>query len=342
LMVSLARDVYRSPAADPNELLDTSKFRTEEALRSHLLGALVPAVFPELPEDERRHDWNGPDAERWLRFIATSLGNRRSIRWWELARLARGPERILAVLVGTAIVSPGVALGFGALLGPIGGISAAIIFALIFGAANAVSLPPPSELHFGRPKNIWPPLSSGLVAGVFIAVAVGIRAEPETGLLAGIVFGLPVGITYSLAKHDATVKSASPRQLLRRDIQVAVVFGTLHAITLGIVTGIAIRPAFGLAFGLASGLTGAFLYGPLWLLAFRVNKVGLVAWLHFVLTRIILVPRGLLPWRTLDFFGEAHRRGILRQIGPVYEFRHGLLQDVLANSAMTWTDDGGR
>jgi hypothetical protein len=330
LMVSLARDVYRSPVADPRELINEEAFPTEESIQAHLLRALVPATFPDLPEDERRHDWNGPDVQRWLHFLAASLGTGRSIRWWELARFAETPYRVLAVLTGTVIVSPALALGFGALYGPVGAGIAATVGALSVGLANTTSLPPPSELHFGGIQNIWPPVLSGLVAGIFVTVTIGIRAGADTGLLAGVVIGVPVGITYALAKPDATVQAAKPRQLLRCDIQVAVVFGLLYSITSGVVTGVVVQPMFGLFFGLSCGLSGAFLYGPVWLLAFRVNKVGLIAWLHFILARLVLVPRGRLPWRTLAFLEEAHRRGVLRQTGPVYEFRHSLLQDVLA------------
>lgn len=328
LMLSLARDVYRNPRARPDELL-APRFSTEESVKTHLLTALVPATFPELPHEERRSGWHGPDAERWLRFLAARLG-RRPIRWWELPRLAGIPERILAVLVGTAIVSPPVGLGFGTLFGPIGAITAAAVSAVALAVANSGSLPPPSELHFGSPLNLWAPLCSGLVAAVFVTLTVGMYDEYSTGLVAGVGMALPVGMVYSLAKPDATVQAVKPRQLLQWDRQVALVFGCLYAVTTGVVTAIVVNPGYGLLFGFCCGLSGAFLYGPVWLFAFQVNKVGLIAWLHFLLARLILAPRGLLPWRTLEFLEEAHKRGVLRQVGPVYEFRHSRLREALA------------
>jgi hypothetical protein len=36
------------------------------------------------------------------------------------------------------------------------------------------------------------------------------------------------------------------------------------------------------------------------------------------------------PWRLLRFLGDAHRRGVLRQQGATYEFRHVRLRERLA------------
>jgi hypothetical protein len=55
------------------------------------------------------------------------------------------------------------------------------------------------------------------------------------------------------------------------------------------------------------------------------------AWATFLRARIRLAQRGELPWALMDFLDDAHRRGVLRQIGAVYQFRHGRLQDHLAH-----------
>ncbi|WP_259408389.1 MULTISPECIES: hypothetical protein [Streptomyces] len=34
---------------------------------------------------------------------------------------------------------------------------------------------------------------------------------------------------------------------------------------------------------------------------------------------------GRLPWRAWVLLADAHERGVLRQVGPVYQFRHDLL-----------------
>ncbi len=65
--------------------------------------------------------------------------------------------------------------------------------------------------------------------------------------------------------------------------------------------------------------------------------VGLVlslaahAWSHYTLARLVLAARGELPWRLRAFLADAHRLGVLRQVGAVYQFRHARLQDRLAD-----------
>jgi hypothetical protein len=47
-------------------------------------------------------------------------------------------------------------------------------------------------------------------------------------------------------------------------------------------------------------------------------------------TRTWLTLRRQLPWSVMGFLADAHRRGVLRQAGPVYQFRHINLQHRLA------------
>jgi NACHT domain len=50
----------------------------------------------------------------------------------------------------------------------------------------------------------------------------------------------------------------------------------------------------------------------------------------YIEARMWLFMRGQMPWRTLRFLADAHRRGVLRQTGAVYQFRHARLQERLA------------
>jgi hypothetical protein len=56
----------------------------------------------------------------------------------------------------------------------------------------------------------------------------------------------------------------------------------------------------------------------------------LSAWGRFVLVRAYLVYFRRMPPRLMDFLADAHRRGVLRQAGPVYQFRHIEIRDALA------------
>jgi hypothetical protein len=47
------------------------------------------------------------------------------------------------------------------------------------------------------------------------------------------------------------------------------------------------------------------------------------AWARFAATRVVLAGAGRLPWRTMRFLADAHRRGVLRRSGGSY-WRHVL------------------
>lgn len=55
-----------------------------------------------------------------------------------------------------------------------------------------------------------------------------------------------------------------------------------------------------------------------------------MAWLSWLLfTRLWLPATGKLPWPIMTFLVDAHRRGVLRQAGAVYRYRHARLRDRL-------------
>jgi hypothetical protein len=54
-------------------------------------------------------------------------------------------------------------------------------------------------------------------------------------------------------------------------------------------------------------------------------------WGWFTLTRVwAALPPSRLPWRLMAFLVDAHERGVLRQAGAAYQFRHAELQRCLA------------
>ena len=58
--------------------------------------------------------------------------------------------------------------------------------------------------------------------------------------------------------------------------------------------------------------------------------------MHFVIVRSWLAARTQLPWRLMAFLEDCYRLGILRKVGPVYQFRvngHARLQDHLTGTA---------
>jgi hypothetical protein len=73
-------------------------------------------------------------------------------------------------------------------------------------------------------------------------------------------------------------------------------------------------------------------FGILFALAFGIGTFMTSAYGKYIAARFLLALGGRLPWRTMAFLDEAAKRGVLRQLGSVYQFRHTLLQERLAES----------
>ncbi len=88
----------------------------------------------------------------------------------------------------------------------------------------------------------------------------------------------------------------------------------------GVVFGLVAGPVAGLVFGLVAGLVIA-------------PAVISTRWSVFVLASLWLAARRQLPLSLMMFLDDAYRLGLLRIVGPVYQFRHAALQDHLAPPA---------
>jgi hypothetical protein len=117
-------------------------------------------------------------------------------------------------------------------------------------------------------------------------------------------------------------RETSPRAVLARDRQMTLIFtlmsGLLGMSVSGFVSGFfasGLEFAGWLVFGLASGLV--------------VSGIQM-GWPSYMLTRGWLALRRQLPWSLMSFLADAHQRGVLRQAGAVYQFRHIELQHRLA------------
>ncbi|TWV41860.1 helix-turn-helix domain-containing protein [Streptomyces misionensis] len=172
----------------------------------------------------------------------------------------------------------------------------------------------------------------------------GLSAALEIGLVDAIVFGLvfggAAGLTFCLLGLLETpldiVSAVSPGSVLRADRRTvltqlcfwAPVFGTAVGLGAGAVVNLlqghlgrlTADPTASIMLGTISGLGGALGY-----------TLTLTAWGQWcLLTRIWLPLTGRLPWAVAAFLDDAYQRGVLRQAGAVYQFRHARLQSRLA------------
>lgn len=159
----------------------------------------------------------------------------------------------------------------------------------------------------------------------------------------------------SASKPSATVSASGPWELLRADRRVALTTGALRMVAMDrfLVAKAGLLLAAPLAQAQWSGGAGWSLAGPtegrvvllVCVLAYVLQGVSLTAWGRYTLARLWLAAGRRLPWRTAAFLRDAHARGVLRQSGGHYQFRHLELRNRLAGevplaSRTDWIERG--
>jgi hypothetical protein len=201
-------------------------------------------------------------------------------------------------------------------------------------------------------SHLWLTLGVRLIPGLMVGLAAGLFNEfipvSTNGLATGLVFGVVVGLATGLAAGLidwaetplSDERPQTPTITFHHDLHLlyvkslaagtaaAVVFGVLDALTSG--TGRSYGVAYGLSGGLLLTLTFGLLNGVLYALG-----IALGAGLHqpsgrYLITAATFRAQRRIPPHLLTFLDDAHRLGILREAGPVYQFRHAKLHDHLA------------
>ncbi|HEV2779742.1 MAG TPA: helix-turn-helix domain-containing protein [Actinophytocola sp.] len=183
----------------------------------------------------------------------------------------------------------------------------------------------------------------GLLYGFPPERAVMIETTLNNMLAYGLVFGLATGLGFVLVTAmEAPMNirfAANPTSLLTanrttvlRQILLLVPIGTLviafgGRLVIDLLHGVLGLPVIwdlpdALLLGTVAGLSLACFY------AFVFTAWG--QWV--ILSRIWLPFTGRLPWTITAFLDDAYHRGILRQAGAVYQFRHARLQDHLSHT----------
>lgn len=208
------------------------------------------------------------------------------------------------------------------------------------------------NIHYPSRSIRWRPrngILGGIVAGAAVAVATEfVTRQIPVALIFGIAVSLGAMIVAGLERVPGNLEMAtSPTLVLKRDRSSTLALSLVTAIAAGLAIGVGtflatmrelppdISPAWdGIIFGLSIGPVVGFALG------FALSVYG-SAWPKFVFARQILTVRHQVPQRLMAFLSDAHELGVLRQVGPVYQFRHIELQRRLAsqcsgNATPTW------
>ncbi|GAA0674233.1 NACHT domain-containing protein [Kitasatospora atroaurantiaca] len=259
----------------------------------------------------------------------------------------------------------------GALLGPVAGLAFGSVYGVMAAFGGGVFEPARVRLRLPRAHDsigrgpvrtfttrFGSVLLGGFVMGVGCACALTLERALYLGipltngdviegtlinmLAFGLIFGSAAGLVFGLmavleAPLDVTF-AATPMGLLssNRATVSGQILVLVPMLTLAIAGGgrlvVELLQSFlgpmnwglsdGLFIGAVGGLGGALSY-----------VLSFTAWGQWVvLSRIWLPLTGKLPWNMVTFLDDAYRKGVLRQTGAVYQFRHIRLQHHLGHS----------
>ncbi|MEJ2853021.1 MULTISPECIES: hypothetical protein [unclassified Saccharothrix] len=331
LLVTLLRAAYGSSGDSVGKVLDQDLFPTRAEITDHLLDlAVTTAYSPRAGVPASRYDVT--TARRTLTVVAKVLHawGTRDFAWWDLPGLIPRRRRVSfnAAVSGAVGGLVGVVVGglvglftYGMLQGALTGNLAGTLAGVSGGVAVArldVDWPVRfSTFSWAQARWVWQ-LGGALPVGALFGVVMWLRLGVLDGVLIGLgtTVGLVVvgGVMRALRSVDPS-KAAQPRDTWRGDLLHWLVQGLLitavSAVGVGVATGSARTVVIAGSVGIMLGLTTSR------------------AWVAGVCQVFIATSFGV-PWRLGRFLEDAHRRGVLRVVGPVYQFRHATLQDRLA------------
>jgi NACHT domain-containing protein len=171
--------------------------------------------------------------------------------------------------------------------------------------------------------------ASGIVGAIIEwvsggSIPAGLLGGAGVGMVFWFLFIIAAGMLQWVQSPASEDKVRSPRSTLNGDLKTLVLRVLIlglptalltwlplwlagHEFKLGIEAGIAL----GLALGLMAGL-------------------GQPGDTYLAVKARLWYGRRDIPFRLMSFLEDAHRMGLLHQVGPVYQFRHAALQDRLA------------
>nr|WP_277349483.1 NACHT domain-containing protein [Streptomyces sp. S3(2020)] len=328
----MARAIYNprpgesiGAAAHPDQLVD-AEFDSRDVLEHHLYRAFIPAAYR--PHPSRPCPWSPQQAERCLIFLArhmsNSLGGTPHLAWWQLSAAFSAYRLLIAFGLGGLFTGSTAGLLAGLIMGrPALGAGVGLTAGVLVCMATATGLLfTPVHERTGPNSGIgWLPnpfVAIGAGGGFVIGLALGLPFGLESGATTAIGAGLVGGVAGGLSAHIPYASDpVSPGDLLSTDRNVFLGLWLVFGLTLGCVVGFGTHPGLGALAGVAFG---AFV------------ATGGALWWRFVTARLLLAAQGRVPWRLMAFLVDAHeRRGILRRVGAVYQFRHLTLQHHLSN-----------
>jgi hypothetical protein len=364
LALTLVRDTYRG-GGDVRELLDLCDADghglAPEDIEDHLLDRVLPAAYEPVP-GEPRPRYQLEVAQGALSYLAGQMNDdgTRDLAWWCIPAWVPPNPR---VLVTGLVVGSITGLLTGLAIGTLAGQGTGLVIALVVGIGTGLVAGPGSEVvarargrtASGSPDQLASPqwrhlftrgaLGTGLVAGLVVGLGFGAGFGAGFGLVAGLGFGIGAWVVAGLVEGlsrpvAADVNPLDPLASWRADkafgrlagllsgLLTGAVVGTIAGLGAAVVAGAGTGKGLvaGLAVGLAAGIVAALGVG------FGVALTYPATWDASLAFAQLAIGRRT-PFHLMRFLNDAHQRGVLRAVGPIYQFRHARLQDRLAGQA---------
>ncbi|HWD06261.1 MAG TPA: BTAD domain-containing putative transcriptional regulator [Amycolatopsis sp.] len=194
----------------------------------------------------------------------------------------------------------------------------AVVFGLVFAVHVWLAKPvdasrvssPGTILRNERTGAVALSVSFLVTAGLFDGIAFAFTAQTRFLTVFGGRFDLALALAGGLA---------------------GALFGFFMARGVGAVCyGVAGAVAGGQVFPAATDPVVPFVAGSSFGIGIGLAVLVTRAWGNYFVHHLWLAATGRLPWRLMRFLDDAHRRGVLRQAGGVYQFRHARVQERLA------------
>ncbi|MCX5247788.1 NACHT domain-containing protein [Streptomyces sp. NBC_00201] len=374
LMVGLARVAYGWGDKDPRELLSPGAFRDDHALERHLYDAFLDVAYGDSPDVRAEHGgWDPGEARDWAGYLAGRMrdADQQDFAWWRLEQEVPWPVRVAGLLPAYGVAGLLVVrVGFGEMWWggwlPLWGAFVALGLLMLLAFPiwrddETWSVPwrltPPSRRQLGRVLRRWKVLLSvGVsVLGLGAALVAGLghwsghwRWYLVVGGAATLLTWVPDTVRAVWRPADPAF-ARTPAALLAADRRAALVVGWVVPLRqreewplFPLLMPPALLGAWQLWGGgrYVVGVGDWLITGVGTLLVCALYSVGFSAWGRYTVARVWLAAAGRLPWRLTAFLEDAHARGVLRQSGGEYRFRHIELRNRLADAAVT--DDGAR
>ncbi|MFD7999710.1 NACHT domain-containing protein [Streptomyces mirabilis] len=345
LFVFLARAIYSPRPGEPidsiphpSELLNTSRFPTQVNIESHLFSGFIPAVYR--PGTQRPRQWTDTKATKALTLLAKhqerNVSGSVDIAWWELysattpikLRLAMAlifglPAALATALTSMLLTSLPNSLMAGLLAG---------FFVGFATAGGRLTTSPSARLGWtaGNSTQRKDKAALSVLTGTTMGwgTALGTNS-PFLGVFTGLLWAIIVVTSMGMHRVAPDLQRATgPSISLRNDRNAFRMIAFQWSIFIALIATALNYPRLQVtAFCLLAPpvfVTILVVVGPIFACSYA-------AWGVYTATRILLAVEGGVPWRLAAFLKDAHEvRGVLRQVGAVYQFRHVDLQRHLA------------